>query len=65
MKIIEALKEIPLIEKKIKKNNDDVLRYSATVDNGTPVLYFPTLEEQKTVASLVYTSNGYEILWLL
>jgi len=47
MKIIEALKEIPLIEKKIKKNNDDVLRYSATVDNGTPVLYFPTLEEQK------------------
>lgn len=47
MKIIEALKEIPLIEKKIKKNNEDVLRYSATVDNGTPILYFTTLEEQK------------------
>lgn len=60
MKIIEALKELPLIDKKLTKNEQLLLTYSASVDAGTIYnsLKFASAEEQtKQVASLIQSSE--------
>lgn len=58
MKIIEALKELPLIDKKIQKNIAQIQQYSSEADNGHMDLPFGTADEQaKEVASLVQSTN--------
>ena len=47
MKIIEALKELPLIEKKINKNMGLIHEYCADVDNGQMSLPFGTIQQQR------------------
>lgn len=62
MKIIEALKELPLLEKRIQKNNGMIAVYASDVDTGHGAerqsLAFSTVEEQrKEVQSLVQSTN--------
>lgn len=58
MKIIEALKELPLIEKKIAKNIQQIQQYSSEADNGHMSLPFGDAEKQaKEVDSLVQSTN--------
>ena len=52
MKIIEALKELRLIEKKITRNQEYIERYSSLVSTEAPI--FNTLDVQRAkVASLI------------
>jgi predicted nucleic acid-binding Zn-ribbon protein len=56
MKIVEAMKELKLIEKKIARNTDSIQKYSAQLSNERP--YFTTPEAQsKEIRSLVQ-ANG-------
>lgn len=60
MKIIEALKELPLIDKKLEKNNALIVSYAASVDAGTVHngLKFASVEEQTNqVAALIQSSE--------
>ena len=60
MKIIEALKELPLIDKKLEKNRQSLAEYASSVDGGTTgnTLKFPTKEEQTAeVAALIQSSQ--------
>lgn len=58
MKIIEVLKEIPLIDKKVSKNVDLIRQYSSDVQVGDEAnLPFPTIQAQADeVASLLQSS---------
>lgn len=59
MKIIEAMKEAKLIEKKIRKNNELITEYSSALDNEK--LPFLTEEEQiKEVKKLVQSNIDLE-----
>lgn len=56
MKIIEALKELPLIEKKVKKNNEKIREYSSFGSHVGPA--FDTQEQQnKEVDSLIQSNK--------
>lgn len=58
MKIIEALKELPLIDKKIARNINQIQTYSSEADNGHMDLPFGNAEGQKSeVASLLQSTN--------
>lgn len=58
MKIIEALKKLPTLEKRIIKNIEQIRLYSSAVDNGNMDLPFGTEEGQKKeVSSLVQSVN--------
>jgi len=56
MKIIEAMKELKLIEKKLERNNDLIGKYSAQLSNER--IYFGTKDAQeKEVKSLIQSSH--------
>lgn len=55
MKIIEALKEIPLIEKKIQKNNQDIVKYSSYC-NKIGCSFKDKNEQEKQVTGLVQSN---------
>jgi hypothetical protein len=56
MKIVEAMKELKLIEKKIQRNTDSIQKYSSQLSNERP--YFNTPEAQaKEVKGLVQASK--------
>lgn len=55
MKIIEALKEIPLIEKKIKSNNKDLLKYASYCNKIGPS-FKDKNEQEKQVISLIQSN---------
>lgn len=58
MKIIQALKELPLIEKKIQKNIELIKKYAAAVDNGKVQLFFDTVDAQRQqITSLIQSNN--------
>lgn len=58
MKIIEALKRLPVIEKRIGKQIGLIAQHSAIIDTGDTEYPFGTLEEQtKEVASMVQSVN--------
>lgn len=59
MKIIEALKELPLIEKRIRKNIQSISEYSSDLDKGDLTdLPFGTADKQrKEIASLIQANN--------
>jgi hypothetical protein len=58
MKIVEAMKELKLIEKKISRNVDSVQKYSAQLSNERP--YFNTPEAQsKEIQSLVQANQDF------
>lgn len=58
MKIIHALKELPLIDKKITKNTQLLEKYSAAVANGEHVkLSFKSIEEQTQEVNSLLQSN--------
>lgn len=63
MKIIEALKNLKTIEKRILKNCEDITKYSAWVDIET--IAFETEEKQRAeVASLVQSNLDLETEYL-
>ena len=58
MKIIEALKELPLIDKKLAKIAVQIQQYSSEADNGHMSLPFETPEKQAAeVDALVQSTN--------
>lgn len=59
MKIIEALKELPLIDKKLQKNAQLIATYAASVDAGTVYnsLKFPSVEAQTTEVNALLQST--------
>lgn len=58
MKIIEALKELPLIEKKVTKNAALIEKYASEVDNGSPTLLLEEASEhRKEVTALLQSTN--------
>lgn len=57
MKIIEALKELPLIDKKIAKNIEFIKKYSAAVNNGRVQLFFADEATQKAQVQGFIQSN--------
>lgn len=58
MKIIEALKELRLIDKKIDRNHTNIEKYSSMVSTELPA--FNTLEEQRLkVASMVQETRDF------
>lgn len=58
MKIIEALKELPLLDKRIEKKISQIAEYAAFVDNGHEELPFKTEAAQKgEVDSLVQSCH--------
>lgn len=61
MKIIEALKELPLLEKRINSNIEKISQYAAGVDttsDGTSGFVFNSSDEQrKQVASLIQSNE--------
>ena len=62
MKIIEALKEFPLIQKKIDKKVALIEKYSAELDNGSQSFAFGTEEAQKQeVKSLIQSVDDLVI----
>jgi uncharacterized protein YcbK (DUF882 family) len=63
MKIIEALKNLKTIEKRIAKNCEDITKYAAWVDIET--IPFETEEKQKAeVGSLIQANLDLEIEYL-
>jgi hypothetical protein len=58
MKIVEAMKELKLIEKKIQRNTDSIQKYSSQLSNERP--YFNTPELQaKEVRSLLQANKDF------
>lgn len=58
MKIIEALKELPLLEKRIVKNTELIQQYSSGVDNGANTFQFGDSTAQvKEVTSLLQSTQ--------
>lgn len=58
MKIIEALKELPLIQKKVAKNIQQIQQYSSEADNGHMSLPFGDDAKQAAeVAALVQSTH--------
>lgn len=58
MKLIEALKELPLIEKKVARNVEKLREYASAVDNGKVDLKFSTEAlQRKEIESLLQSSN--------
>lgn len=55
MKIIEALKEVKLIEKKIVKNNETIMQYSSQLSNEKP--YIGDEKEQTKYVKELIQSN--------
>lgn len=59
MKIIEALKELPLIEKRIESNLEKINRYAAGVESGNSlgIVFASASEQRKEVAALVQANE--------
>lgn len=59
MKIIEALKELPLIEKKIQKNLSQIQTYSSNLNKGddTDLPFKSEGEQQKVVDALLQSTR--------
>lgn len=55
MKIVEAMKELKLIEKKMNKNNDSIQKYSSQPSNERP--YFQDEDSQKKEVKNLVQSN--------
>src|SRR6056297_2980857 len=55
MKIVEAMKELKLIEKKMVKNNDSIQKYSSQPSNERP--YFQDESTQKKEVKNLVQSN--------
>lgn len=56
MKIVEAMKELKLIEKKMLKNNDAIKKYSSQPSNERPYFQDETTQ-RKEVKNLVQANN--------
>lgn len=55
MKLVEAMKELKLIEKKIDKNINSIQKYSSQPSNERP--YFTSIEEQKKEIKSLIQAN--------
>jgi len=63
MKIIEALKELKLIIKKIEKNADNITQYSSLVSTERPVFGSET-DQKNEVSSLIQANKDLMVRYI-